>query len=524
MESDIFTHEDLAQIKAHGLTLEEVERQLELFKGPPPHLNLQRPCTPGDGIKLLNEEEVETFIRLYAEEGPGRLCMKFVPASGAASRMFRSLLRFHTLDREIIIDDLRRRAEEGDGDAENILEFSSGLSKFAFYQDLAAAMSKEGLDMESLLKEGRLTQILHYLLTEAGLNYGNLPKGLLKFHAYPEGSRTAFEEHLVEAASYVADEKGECHLHLTVSAGHLSRFEQLLEEVRDDYESRYRVKYRVTFSIQKKSTDTIAVDLENRPFRDEDGRLLFRPGGHGALIENLNDLDADLVFIKNIDNVVPDRLKPETFRWKKALGGYLIHLQKKVFNYLDALLSGSPQQSVTEEALSFVKSELFLPIPPALEGRDAKEKARFLIELLNRPMRVCGMVRNVGEPGGGPFWVSGGTGRSSPQIVEKAQVDSQSEQQMAIWNYSTHFNPVDLVCGIRDWQGRSFDLRHYVDPAAVFISQKSKGGKDLKALEHPGLWNGAMAGWISVFVDVPLVTFNPVKTVNNLLRKEHQGE
>jgi hypothetical protein len=425
-----------------------------------------------------------------------------------------------------------------------------GLKKFAFFRELKSALSGQGFNVDTLLEKGYFRDILRFLLTGDGLDYVNLPKGLLKFHEYPEGSRTAFEEHLVEAASYVADEDGRCPLHLTVSQEHLNGFDSSFKAVRPIYEERYGVVYDISFSMQAKSTDTLAVKLDNTPFRQEDGRLLFRPGGHGALLKNLNDIDGEIIFIKNIDNVVTDHLKPETFRWKKIMGGYLISIQNQIRDYMKKLASGdadhqkikddrrtsnierpitqgvkkqtSTLDTLLAEAAGFLDEKLLLSIPGLIKSASPEAKRSYLMERLDRPVRVCGMVKNRGEPGGGPFWVEDETGERSLQIVETTQIDLDSKEQRDIVEASTHFNPVDLVCGVRDWQGRPFDLSRFVDPKTVVISQKSKDGRDLKALEHPGLWNGSMARWITLFVEVPGITFNPVKTVNDLLRKEHQ--
>ncbi len=517
-----FSEDDIGQIRDHQLTLEEVERQLELFEMPSPYLKLCRPSTAGDGIAVIGEERRQAFADLFEREAPKRACIKFVPASGAASRMFKTLLRYQSRGSEILRGPVMSEAKAGQKDAKELVVFMDGIRNFAFFDELRALMSKRGYDVDGLIERGQFTDIIDFVLTKEGLDYSNLPKGLLGFHHYQKGSRTAFEEHLVEAAHYVVDQNRSSALHFTVSEGHLERFQHLLEEVKPAYEENYGVAFSVSFSIQKRSTDTLAVDLNNRPFRQGDGRLLFRPGGHGALIENLNDLEGDIIFIKNIDNVVPDRLKPETFQWKKIMGGYLITLQRQVFSHLKRLKATAPDDRVLNEAMAFLKGELSLPIPGVIENGSAETKKTFLTEQLDRPIRVCGMVQNVDEPGGGPFWVNEGSGEASRQIVETAQIDPNSPEQRVILASSTHFNPVDLVCGVRDWKGALFDLRKFVDPKAVFISQKSKDGKDLKALEHPGLWNGAMARWITLFVEVPRITFNPVKTVNDLLRKEHQ--
>jgi len=519
---DIFTREDLMQIERHGLAVEEIIRQLEIFRMPPPHIRLVRACTKGDGIQVVEPEEMPGLIEKYEEESSKFRCVKFVPSSGAASRMFKTLLGELNKNKEILRESVEKKVRAGQKDLKELLVFMNGIRRFAFFQDLKSVMEKKGFQIEKLMEEGRFKDIINALLSEEGLDYASLPKGLLKFHEYTDGSRTAFEEHLVEAASYVADHERRCHLHFTVSPEHMGEFMSLLEEVRSLYEKKYQVSFHVTFSVQKESTDTIAVDLDNNPFRDEKGGLLFRPGGHGALIENLNDLEGDIVFIKNIDNIVPDRLKAETFKWKKILGGYLALLQNRIFGYMEKLSSGKAADSVIAGAMTFIDEALSVQIPDTIAAASLEEKKTFVMERFNRPIRICGMVKNEGEPGGGPFWVQDENGEISLQIVETAQIDPDSREQKEILESSTHFSPVDLVCGIHDWQGRTFDLRNYVDKKAVFISQKSKDGKELKALEHPGLWNGAMAGWITLLVEVPLITFNPVKTVNDLLRKEHQ--
>ena len=358
------------------------------------------------------------------------------------------------------------------------------------------------------------------LLETAGLNYGALPKGLLKFHKYPEGPRTPMEEHLAEGALYAAGKSGKVNVHFTVSTEHRELFKKLVTEKVDDFAKRYGVNYYITFSEQKPSTDTIAADMDNQPFRDN-GKLLFRPGGHGALIENLNDLDADIIFIKNIDNVVPDRLKADTVTYKKLIAGVLVTLQKQVFEYLTLLDSGKYTHDQIMEMLQFLQKKLFCKNP---ETKDLEDSvlAIYLKNKFNRPMRVCGMVKNVGEPGGGPFLAYNSDGTISLQILESSQIDMDDLEKKEMFEKGTHFNPVDIVCAVRDYKGHKFDLVKYVDKATGFISYKSKNGKDLKALELPGLWNGAMSDWNTVFVEVPLSTFNPVKTVNDLLREQHQ--
>jgi len=351
-----------------------------------------------------------------------------------------------------------------------------------------------------------------------------LPKALLHFHLYPDGPRRAFEEHLVEAAHYAADKKGVARVHFTVSPEHQQEFEEAVESARTKYENHFGIHFNISFSQQKSSTDTMAVDMDNEPFRNEDGSLLFRPGGHGALIENLNDLKGEIIFVKNIDNIVPDRLRDTTYLYKKVIGGLLFRLQEKAFYYLDKLEEGNLSDEELDEIKTFAREQLNIFIPVAYEGYEKIEKIDFLFNKINRPMRVAGMVKNEGEPGGGPFWVVNEQDEWSLQIVESSQMNLKDAEQQKIVSGATHFNPVDLVCGVRDYQGNPFDLREFVDPQTGFISVKSKDGRELKALELPGLWNGAMADWITLFVEAPLVTFNPVKTINDLLRPQHQPE
>ena len=401
--------------------------------------------------------------------------------------------------------------------------FFDNIQKFAFFNDLKKALSAKNEDPAYLISDRKYDIILDALLDSQSLNYGNIPKGLLKFHLYNGKSRTAVEEHLVEGALYSKNGDGSVRIHFTTSPEHMSLFKKLIENVRKSYEAEYHVKYDISYSVQKPSTDTIAVDMNNRPFRTADGELFFRPGGHGALIENLNELDADIVFIKNIDNVLPDRIKKKTRTYKKVLAGMLLEYQLRIFEYIKILSSSSdPGESKLEEIKQFITQQLcFLPGRKMLDsGRNNIIKS--FLKILNRPIRVCGMVKNMGEPGGGPFWVKNPNGNISLQIVEIAQINKKDIEQSAIINSSTHFNPVDIVCGFKDHNGKKFDLLKHIDPETGIISKKSKEGKPLKALELPGLWNGAMSDWNTVFVEVPVSTFNPVKTVNDLLKPEHQ--
>lgn len=515
---DLFSPRDVEQMAEAGIAPAEATRQIELFRNPPPYTRVLRPCTPGDGVRILSESEHPELLACFEQAARQGRIGRLVPASGAASRMFKALLAYLN--------------EEEKEPSQEVRTFFENLPRFAFREALARVMARRGLDLDDAVGRGDLRTVLSYLLTEQGLRYADLPKGLLLFHRYPEGPRTPFEEHLVEAAQTLRDESGTCRLHFTVSPEHEPGFRHLLAVAGTPIVREHEARFLVSFSHQKHATDTIAVDPDNRPFRLDDGGLLFRPGGHGALLDNLNDLGAqgwDVVQLKNIDNVVPDRGKPLINQWKKLLGGHLVALQEKTFRYLDRLewLEGCEDEdkarALLDEASRFLADDLSRPLPPTLASCGLEEKRRFLITSLDRPLRVCGVVRNQGEPGGGPFWVESPTGGISPQIVETSQIDPDSSDQQAILKASTHFNPVDLVCGLKNRHGKPYDLHPFVDPATVFISSKSHEGRPLKALERPGLWNGSMAGWNTVFVEVPDATFAPVKTVLDLLRPEHQA-
>jgi hypothetical protein len=515
----MFSNNDLKQIAARQISMETIERQLNDFKNGYPFARLQAPATKGNGIRNFTEKEIHELITNFDRTAKDMKLVKFVPASGAATRMFKHLFEF------------REQAEKKkydanmpeDEDFNSIGYFFSHLNKFAFYDDLRRIMSRAGENIDDCLKKKDYNTLLDYVLTPKGLNYGNLPKGLIKFHHYGTFSRTATGEHLVEGAHYCASRSKHVTVHLTVSPEHLSNFKDLIAYVQPYYESMFGVSYDISFSVQKPSTDTLAVDTDNKPFREKDGSLVFRPGGHGALIENLNDLDYDLVFIKNIDNVVPDRLKAETHRYKKLLGGLLLQIQGKAFSLLRALDKKPPSEEVIREAVQFCENQAYISFPTDFGRWEESKKVKFLHNILNRPIRICGMVRNEGEPGGGPFWVKNKQGEVSLQIVESSQINLSNPEQKKIFQSSTHFNPVDLVCSLKNYKGEKFDLHNFIDQNTGFISIKSKDGKQLKALELPGLWNGAMANWITVFVEVPIITFNPVKTVNDLLREQHQN-
>ena len=519
------TAEDRAELQARGMLPETIATHIQRFQQGFPPVQLERACTLGDGIARIPAETNHLF-QLHAEAAAAGRLIKLVPASGAASRMFQLLLSFSQQPELLSNSALSRKAAEGDADCQTFQRFVGQLDHFAFAQELRTVLLRDGHTMEGLLSQGRYHTLLTYLLTPTGLNYANLPKGLVPFHAYGDHSRTAFEEHLVEALEYVRDASSVARLHFTVPASHRRDIQMYLDGVRHRY-AQQGAQLDISYSLQKPATDTIAVGADNIPVRDSNGALVFRPGGHGALLENLADLQGDIVFIKNIDNVLPDRLKPDTYRYKKLLCGSLLHLQQQAFAHIARLKASLPSESdgariALDAARRFAQDQLSLVLSQDLARTAMPYQRAFLIEQLDRPLRVCGVVKNTGEPGGGPFWVRQANGTISLQIVESSQVDMTNAEQRTRWQAATHFNPVDLVCGVRDHRGRPFPLAQFVDPATGFISEKSKDGRSLRALELPGLWNGAMAHWNTVFVEVPGSTFHPVKTVMDLLRPEHQ--
>lgn len=506
----MFSDKDREQLTRQGITNDKINWQLKVFRKGVSYIDLHRPATIGDGILQINDEEQKRLVEQYAlADCTGK--MKFVPASGAASRMFKSLFEY--------IGEYKTEDVPSDTMVE---QFFNSLSSFAFYSDLDITAVKKGLPVDKLLAAKKYVEILKLVLYEEGLNYGFLPKGLLKFHTYGTSSRTPFEEHLVEAALYGSSEGKPVKLHFTVSPEHKHSFTELLEKVGKNYEKRFGVEYQVGFSVQKPSTDTLAVDLNNEPFRNPDGSLLFRPGGHGALIDNLNELDTDIIFIKNIDNVVPEKYVDVTVTYKKILAAKLLEIQNRVFLFLRELDSDPPEPMRLKEIFNFIGSELNYRFVQSPDLNNINEAIPVIRRVLNRPVRVCGVVKNLGEPGGGPFWAPNSMGDSTLQIIESSQVNKEDKEQATLFSQATHFNPVDLVCGVRNYKGEKFHLPDFIDPNTYFISQKSKDGKELKALELPGLWNGSMSDWTTLFVEVPVETFNPVKTVNDLLRQEHQ--
>jgi hypothetical protein len=513
----MFTERDIKQLKERGINTKEAEKQINYLRKGFPFMKLAKAATINNGIKKLNDSQIKDYIALYQKSQKLRK-LKFVPASGAATRMFKALFEFDELFRQSDFDPriLSREAYK------HVKESFDRIRDFAFCPELERSVEKTGTTLPGAMRKKDYHIILSSLLGIEGMNYGNLPKGILTFHRYNKNSRTAVEEHLVEGSGYAVNEDSVVDIHLTVSPEHMRSFEELLSKVQKVYEDHYKVKFNITYSIQKPSTDTLAIDDKNEPFRESNGSLHFRPGGHGALLENLNDIDADIVFIKNIDNVTHDRNKGDTVTFKKALAGMLVNYCERIFGYLKILeKSKDVSADVIKEIATFLTDDLGSTVSPKLLNNH-NEAIRYLFEKLNRPVRVCGMVKNEGEPGGGPFWTVESDGTRSLQIVESSQVNTHDPEQSAILNSSTHFNPVDLICGIKDYKGKKFNLMSFRDPDTGFISKKFKNGKPLKALELPGLWNGSMAHWNTIFVEVPVNTFTPVKTVYDLLRPEHQ--
>lgn len=507
------SEKDLEQLESKGITKEIVQKQIETFKEGIPFVRLEKAAVVDDGILKFLEDEQTRLVR-YFEENSGSLSLvKFVPASGAASRMFKALFNFldaYDPDHESLEDYLGRTNDA------DLRQFWKGLSDFPFYDlvqnRISEKASTRGKELYLFVKE---------MMSENALDYGFYPKGLLPFHKYGENVATPFEEHLIEASKYAKTEQ-KANLHFTISPQHEEMFKKEFNSVKERVSAKTNTSFQVGYSYQKPSTDTIAVDMENSPFRNNDGSLLFRPGGHGALIENLNEQDADILFIKNIDNVVVPEVLEEVSDSKKTLAGVLLEVQQKAFEYA-RLLDGDPlENEKLREIQKFLTNRLNVQFSDNFPSLDITEQVEMIKDKINRPIRVCGMVKNEGEPGGGPFWIRDRHDTVSLQIVESAQVDMNNNTQVSIFRNSTHFNPVDLVCGIKDYKGTKYNLLNFIDPKQGFITGKTKEGRELKALELPGLWNGAMAFWNTIFVEVPLSTFNPVKTVNDLLKPSHQ--
>ncbi|MDR1883621.1 MAG: DUF4301 family protein [Prevotella sp.] len=504
----MITESDKLWLEEKGISPEKFQEQIDSFKKGFPFPEISAPALVKKGITLIAADREQEYLDAWDDyTSSGGKIMKFVPASGAASRMFKDLFEFLDSSCDAPVSAFEKT-------------FFEGLEKFAFYEELdAVCLKNEGKGVKALLAGGDYKSVVANLLKPEGLNYGNLPKGLLKFHRYDGFSRTPAEEHLQEGYLYARNGKGEVNIHFTVSPEHRVLFEKLMASKKEKAEKELQTSYNISFSEQKPSTDTIAANAGNEPFRDK-GKLVFRPGGHGALIENLNDLDADIIFVKNIDNTVPDKYKETETKYKKILAGVLVKTQRKIFEYLKLLDCGGYTHDELLEILHFTQNTLNVRNPDTKLLEDA-ELALYLKRKLDRPCRVCGMVKNAGEPGGGPFLVADADKTTSPQILESSQIDMSDGAKKEMFVNGTHFNPVDIVCGVNNYKGRRYNLRNYVDHNTGFISIKSKNGRELKALELPGLWNGAMSDWNTVFVETPIETFNPVKTVNDLLRGRH---
>jgi hypothetical protein len=505
----MFSQKDLQQIRLKGISIDEINQQIRHFQQGFPPSDITMPATPGKGIMLLSEGEQLHFKDVFLDNAPDFRIIRFIPSSGAATRMFKSL--YEALEN---LEGQSLKEQQGwIRDHKELRRFFRKLERYPFYEDL---VQPEGASPAGILNQ---------LLTADGLGYGIRPKGLLKFHKYSESDRrTAFEEHVREAVKYCGNRDRLVRMHLTVSPDHLNGFQTEAARVLPRIEQETGIHVDLSFSFQKPETDTIAVTPGNEPFRNADGTLLFRPGGHGALIRNLNALDGDLVFISNIDNVAPDRMKNLRVKQKQVLGGLLLEVRSKIFYYLGQLTGEEKMEKTRLDSMvTYLHERLGIAIPEMLQSWDVNQLKSWLISTMNRPIRVCGMVRNEGEPGGGPFYVRSESGEVTLQIVESSQIDLKDPAKKELVHQSTHFNPVNLVCSLRDFRGEKFNLRSYVDHNTGFISEKSMEGRLLKALELPGLWNGAMAGWLTLFAEVPVETFSPVKTVFDLVRKEHRA-
>lgn len=517
----MFTDKDLQQMQQKGINLDVVEQQIENFKTGFPFADIVKAATINDGIIKVEEADQPRLIELYDAKSQPLTIYKFVPASGAASRMFKASFAFMGSYKGTPEEQEAFQADQG---RKSMYAFFAGIRNFAFYDDLAAAITAKDQDIETLLENKDYATILRFLLTDEGLGYGSLPKGVLKFHRYEDGTRTPVEEHMIEGANYAKGNDGKVFLHFTVSPEHREKFLAVVAEVKEVYETKWACEFVISLSEQHPATDTIAVNMDNTPFRLSSGDILFRPGGHGALLQNVNDLDADVVFIKNIDNVVPDRIKDITYQYKKILGGVLLDYQQKIYDYARQLEGATAvDATLLAEIEAFYNNDLCTQFADNYVALSDAEKTAYLYSMLNRPTKVCGMVKNEGEPGGGPFWTRNSDGTVSLQIIESAQIDKKNEAQYAIMQNASHFNPVDLACSLKNHKGEAFDLMQFRDPVTGFIAYKSKEGRELKAQELPGLWNGAMAHWNTLFVEVPIETFNPVKIVQDLLRPQHQA-
>lgn len=511
-----FSSHDFVQIYKHGIAIDDIEKQLEIFKSGIPKVALARHASIDDGILLPSTAEFEKLALYFDANKDSLKLKKFVPASGAASRMFHFLNEFlNTFNPET--DTINSYINKNNANELSI--FLAGMEKFPFFDFIDTQLNKNR-EFKNWSRDKKNYEFIKYLLTKNYLDYANKPKGVLPFHTYENNIVTPIEEHLKESVLY-AKSGDVANIHFTISETHQEAFENIINKIRAKIENDAAARINVKFSYQDKSTDIIAVNLANEAFRDSNENLVFRPGGHGALIENVNNLDADIVFIKNIDNVIQNNLQLIAL-YKKGLAGLLLQLQNKIFDYLTAIALNKITSKDIAEIICFAKEKLNILIKDDLEKYSFENQLEYLNNILNRPIRVCGMVKNEGEPGGGPFWVRDYKGNISLQIIESSQIDLENKVQADIFGNSTHFNPVDLVCGIKNYRSERFDLKQFIEPKSGFIVHKNSKGKALKGYELPGLWNGAMAHWITIFVEVPIITFNPVKTVNDLLKPTHQ--
>lgn len=512
-----FNSIDFIEIYNRNINIETIEFQFNILNNGIPKINLDRPAVINDGIISISKEEAQYYSNFFDQKKSQLKLKKFVPASGAASRMFKFLNEFlneFNLGEESINAYINRKKDK------SLPIFLVAKDKFPFYKEVLAVTKSTLPDYNSYEKDTKDFGFVKTMLSPKHFNFANKPKGILPFHQYNEYTATAVEEHLNECAFY-ASSNGKSNLHFTVSEEHQTGFEVIINEVKSKIENATNTKISVKYSYQDKATDVIAVDFDGNPFRDENDNIVFRPGGHGALIENLNNLNGDIIFIKNIDNVIQNHIQ-EIALYKKALAGILIQYQETIFKHMKTLTNENVSNEDLNEIVNYIKSKLNIEIKDDFVKYTKESKIEYLQTILNRPIRVCGMVKNEGEPGGGPFWVTDKKGKTFLQIIESSQIDTKDENQVKIFESATHFNPVDLVCGIKDYKAQKFDLIKFIDKNSGFIVEKNSKGKSLRAFELPGLWNGAMAKWLTVFVEVPLITFNPVKTVNDLLKPAHQ--
>lgn len=512
-----FNASDFEQIKVHGISLYKIESELLLFQSGIPKIYLEKPATINDGILKLSKEEFQKFANHFDSKKSNLKLKKFVPASGAATRMFKFLNEFlneFDIENETINAYINRKKDR------NLSIFLAGIEKFPFYEEVKSKVKSLVDNYYSLESHEKSYHFIKTMLAAEHFDFANKPKGALNFHKYDTHIATPLEEHLNECVFYAESNKVS-NLHFTVSEHHENLFQKIVDDVKEKVENESNTKLNIGFSYQDKSTDTIAVDMQNKPFRNEKSELVFRPGGHGALINNLNTLDSDIIFVKNIDNVIQNHIEDITL-YKKGLAGILLEFQQKVFEILTVIDNQEINETTIQATIDFMQNKLNIDVLDDFYKYTLEGKMDYIKTILNRPIRVCGMVKNEGEPGGGPFWVKSAKGNVSLQIVESSQVDTQNPEQVEILAKATHFNPVDLVCATKNYKGEKFDLTEFIDHSSGFIVHKNNKGKELKSYELPGLWNGAMAKWITVFVEVPLITFNPVKTVNDLLKPAHQ--